>query len=93
MRANEGMQAENAKVGMMVVCVRGDYSVEIGVIKRIEEESAIVAYDTGDTCARTPWKQLRPVSNDYAAQALVQRMEQLGRTVWGLSEGCEDWSR
>lgn len=67
-------------------------SVEIGVVKRVTDRGAYVAYGSGDTCSLTPWAHLMGVDNAWVAPALVERMRQLGADVIGLSEGCEDWT-
>lgn len=66
--------------------------VEIGVVKSVKEDGVFVAYNTGDTCSKTPFRCLRPIENDYALKALIARAEQLGREFWDLAEGYEDWS-
>ena len=65
--------------------------VEIGVVKRVCDDGCFVAYHCGDTVAKTSFNLLIPITNDYAMKAFVQRSEQLGRKLWGLSDGCEDW--
>ena len=67
--------------------------VEIGVVKRVCDDGCFVAYNTGDTCAKTPYGVLVAVKNSFVAKALVQRSEQLGAEQWPLSESCEDWGR
>lgn len=88
------MGALELKPGDMVAYSRHPEAeaVEIGVVKRVVDNGAFVVYHTGDTCAKTPFEYLKIVQNDYAAKALVERMEQLGKKTWGLSEDCEDWS-
>lgn len=66
--------------------------VEVGVVKSVREDGAFVAYNTGDTCAKTPFRYLKPIENDYALKALITRAEQLGKEFWDLAEGYEDWS-
>lgn len=84
-------------VGMMVVYASGGDThhgaVEVGIVKSIHPDGCFVAYGTGDTCAKTPYRCLIPVGNTYALGALAERSRQLGFDVWGLAEGCEDWSR
>ena len=90
-----GFGREDFSVGQLAVyCNGGDAHagpVEVGVVKSLREDGAFVAYGVGDTCAKTPYSMLLPVGNDFAAKGLAQRMDQLGRETWGLSEGCEAW--
>lgn len=66
-------------------------AVEIGVIKKVCDDGCFVAYNLGDTCAKTPFRCLIPISNGYAVNGLLQRSVQLGRHYDGLSEYCEEW--
>lgn len=65
--------------------------VEIGVVKKVCEDGCFVAYHLGDTVAKTPFRCLIPIGNDYAVKGLVERAEQLGRKFDGISDGCEVW--
>lgn len=67
--------------------------LEVGIVKRVDygRDVAFVAYSAGDTCAATPFDNLRSVSNGYALKALSQRAEQLGVEQWGLDRWCENW--
>lgn len=42
------------------------YSVEIGKIKRLCKDGAFVYYHTGDTAAKTNYKDLYKLKNEYA---------------------------
>ena len=66
--------------------------VEIGVVKRVCEDGCFVAYHLGDTVAKTPFRCLIPIENDYAMYGLCRRAAQLGKELGDLSEGCEDWT-
>ena len=79
----------------VVYCNGGDLHVgpvEVGVVKKVCEDGCFVAYHAGDTVAKTPYWCLLKVSNGHVMPALVERARQLGAEMWGLSEGCEDWS-
>lgn len=78
--------------GDVVAYVKGDGTFELGVVKRDEPGRAFVAYHCGDTVAATPHCKLLRCTNQTAVEGLIQRMHQLGRETWPLSEGCEDWS-
>ena len=65
--------------------------VEIGVVKSVCDDGCFVAYNLGDTVAKTPFECLIPILNDYAMKGLVVRAEQLGREFYDLSEDCEVW--
>lgn len=82
-------------VGQMVVyCNGGDEhvgAVEVGVVKSLRDDGAFVAYGCGDTCAKTPYGCMLPVSNSFAVEGLAQRMNQLGYGTYPLSDGCETW--
>ena len=84
------------EVGQFVVYFNGgDYhvgAVEVGVVKRLADDGAFVAYHTGDTTANTPYSVLMPVSNTYAMKALAERSAQLGQELWDLPTDAEDWS-
>ena len=66
-------------------------ALEIGVVKRVTDDGAFVAYHVGDTCSKTPFKNLAKVGNGVALKGLSQRIEQLGQEQWGLPEDCEVW--
>lgn len=82
--------------GDFVVYAKGGDShvgaVEIGVVKEVCDDYLVVAYGSGDTCSRTPFEKVVPVSNDFSMKALVERSEQTGRVLFGLEDGCEAWS-
>lgn len=78
--------------GDVVAYVKGDGTFELGVVKSDREGSAFVAYHCGDTVSSTPHSKLLRCTNQVAMEGLLQRMKQLGRETWPLSEGCEDWS-
>lgn len=65
--------------------------VEIGVVKSVRDDGCFVAYNLGDTVAKTPFRCLIPITNDYAMYGLCCRAAQLGRDFDGLAIGCEDW--
>ena len=80
------------KPGDVVVYRNGD-SAEIGVVKRMRDnDTAFVAYHSGDTCAATPVRCLEVVKNGESIAALAERRKQLGGFIIELAEGCEDWS-
>lgn len=46
------------------------YSVEVGKIKKICKDGAFVYYHTGDTAAKTNYKDLYKIKNAYAINNL-----------------------
>lgn len=46
------------------------YAVEIGKIKRLCDNGAFVYYHTGDTAAKTDYKDLYKIKNEYAIDNL-----------------------
>lgn len=52
------------RVGQYVVYKNGDKH-EIGLIKRLIDDSAFVWYHEGDTAARTNLKDLYPINNEH----------------------------
>lgn len=46
------------------------YAVEIGKIKRLCDDGAFVCYHTGDTAAKTNYKDLYKIKNAYAINNL-----------------------
>lgn len=46
------------------------YDVEIGRIKRLSKDGAFVYYHTGDTAAKTNYKDLYKIKNEYAINNL-----------------------
>ena len=90
-----GFDAGDFSPGDFVIYSNGgdshDGPVEVGVVKRVCADGCFVAYNLGDTVAKTPFDCLIPVLNDYAMKGLVDRSEQLGRKFDGLTEGCEVW--
>lgn len=46
------------------------YTVEIGKIKRLCKDGAFVYYHTGDTAAKTDYKDLYKIRNSYAINNL-----------------------
>ena len=86
---------DDFKSGDLVAYFNGGHAhvggIEIGVVKEVTEHGCRVAYHLGDTTAMTPFECLVPVTNAYAAKGLVERMEQLGVGLFGISPDCEDW--
>ena len=63
------------KEGALVAFIGKDpdgeiYSVEIGKIKKICKDGAFVYYHTGDTAAKTNYKDLYKIKNAYAINNL-----------------------
>ena len=50
--------------GQYIIYKNGD-SYEIGKIKRITPDGALVWYSCGDTAAKTPFDCMHPIINDY----------------------------
>ena len=46
------------------------YAVEVGKIKRLCDDGAFVYYHTGDTAAKTNYKDLYKIKNAYAIKNL-----------------------
>ena len=46
------------------------YSIEIGKIKRLCNDGAFVYYHTGDTAAKTLYRDLYKIKNEYAINNL-----------------------
>lgn len=46
------------------------YAIEIGKIKRLCNDGAFVYYHTGDTAAKTNYKDLYKIKNEYAINNL-----------------------
>ena len=65
--------------------------LEIGVVKKVCDDGCFVAYHLGDTVAKTPFRYMLPIVNQYAIYGLLERSAQLGRKYEGLSIRCEDW--
>lgn len=91
------LDAKDIEVGDLVAYLPESegkiYKCEIGVVKEVRKKNgvAFVAYGLGDTSACTPMSLLRKIDNEFAVLGLVQRMEQLGRKMSGLTDGCESW--
>lgn len=46
------------------------YAIEVGKIKRLCDNGAFVYYHTGDTAAKTDYKDLYKIKNEYAIDNL-----------------------
>ena len=58
---------ENELVAYIGKSPDGDiYDVEVGRIKRLCKDGAFVYYHTGDTAAKTNYKDLYKIKNEYA---------------------------
>ena len=58
---------ENELVAYISKDIHGNiYKVEIGKIKRLCDDGAFVYYHTGDTAAKTDYKDLYKIKNEYA---------------------------
>ncbi len=58
---------ENELVAYIAKDIEGNiYKVEIGKIKRLCDDGAFVYYHTGDTAAKTDYKDLYKIKNEYA---------------------------
>lgn len=55
------------KVGELVVFI-GNYTVEIGKIKKLCEDGAFVNYHTGETAAKTNYSDLYKLKNSYVIE-------------------------
>ena len=69
------MDSKQFKEGEIVVFIGKDptgaiYTVELGKIKRICKDGAFVYYHTGDTAAKTNYKDLYKIKNAYAINNL-----------------------
>ena len=69
------MDSKQFKENELVVFIGKDsdgeiYSVEVGKIKRLCEDGAFVYYHTGDTAAKTDYKDLYKIKNEYAIDNL-----------------------
>ena len=69
------MDSKQFKEGEIVVFIgkapTGDiYTVELGKIKKICKDGAFVYYHTGDTAAKTNYKDLYKIKNAYAINNL-----------------------
>lgn len=65
------MDSEQFKDGELVAFIGRSpdgeiYTVEIGKIKRLCDDGAFVYYHTGDTAAKTDYKDLYKIKNAYA---------------------------
>lgn len=63
------------KEGELVVFIGKDpkgkiYSIEVGKIKKLCKDGAFVYYHTGDTAAKTDYKDLYKIRNAYAVNNL-----------------------
>lgn len=56
---------KNVKDGMHVIYDRGDGSVEIGKVKRVQGEYAYVYYSEGGTAAKTAISDMKSIKNEY----------------------------
>lgn len=65
--------------------------IEVGVVKRLCDDGAFVAYHVGDTVAKTPYDIMVPISNSMTVKGLVFRAEQLGARFMELPEDAEVW--
>ena len=69
------MDSKQFEIGELVVFIGkapdGEiYSVEVGKIKRLCKDGAFVYYHTGDTVAKTDYKDLYKIKNAYAIDNL-----------------------
>lgn len=62
---------ENELVAYIVKDLDGNiYNVEVGKIKRLCRDGAFVYYHTGSTAAKTDYKDLYKIKNEYAINNL-----------------------
>lgn len=69
------MDSKQFKEGELVVFIgkspNGDiYTVEVGKIKRLCKDGVFVYYHTGDTAAKTDYRDLYKIKNAYAIDNL-----------------------
>ena len=61
------MKDEKWREGQLVIYQCGD-RFEIGRIKRVVSDGAFVYYSDGDTASKTPFENLRRISNSYVIE-------------------------
>ena len=61
---------EKFYVGQYIVYVNGDH-YELGRIKSLQDDGAFVAYNEGETGAKTPYHTMHPLVNAYAIEKTV----------------------
>lgn len=69
------MASKQFKIGELVCFIGKDpnnniYTVEVGKIKRLCDDGAFVYYHTGETVAKTNYKDLYKIENAYAIDNL-----------------------
>lgn len=72
------------KEGELVVFIGKDpegkiYSIEVGKIKKLCKDGAFVYYHTGDTAAKTDYKDLYKIRNAYAVNNLGENGNHIPR--------------
>ncbi len=72
------------KEGELIVFIGKDpegkiYSIEVGKIKKLCKDGAFVYYHTGDTAAKTDYKDLYKIRNAYAVNNLGENGNHIPR--------------
>ena len=57
--------SDKLKIGQYVIYDHNDGTVEIGMVKRVQGDSAFVYYSEGGTAAKTSISDLKTIKNSY----------------------------